>query len=177
MKGMQPNFVGVYCHNFVLNLCRFHGCRASWTAGWNPTMGWLQKTGLFVAVCAYCERCSLNLQVSYSNAKQLSHTFVYWTQSRHIYITRCLVHRGVYLKIARDMRRGGLRDMSWRRCQHLDGWHWLWNAHPEEHFLVHKPPVQWTRYMCASGVHTKESFSWWYNIATCRWFYEHSLIK
>ena len=103
---MQPNFVGVYCLNFVLNFCRFHGCRASWTAGWNPTMGWLQKTGLFVAVCAHCERCSLNLQVSYSNAKQLSHTFVYWTQSRHIYITRCLAHRGVYLKIARDMRRG-----------------------------------------------------------------------
>ena len=125
---MQPNFVGVYCLNFVLNFCRFHGCRASWTAGWNPTMGWLQKTGLFVAVCAYCERCSLNLQVSYSNAKQLSHTFVYWTQSRHIYITRCLVHRGVCLKIARDMRRGW-RDMSWRRCQHLDGWHLLWNEH------------------------------------------------
>ena len=65
-----------------------------------------QQTGLFVPVCAHCETCMLNLQVSNSNAKPPSHTFVYWTQSRRIYIIRCLAHRGVYLKIARDMRRG-----------------------------------------------------------------------
>ena len=40
---------------------------------------------------------------------------------------------------------GGWRHMSWRRCQHPDGWHLLWNEHSEEHFFLHKPPVQWTR--------------------------------
>ena len=69
----------------------------------------------------------------------------------------------------------GDRDMSWRRCLHPDGWHWLWNEETEEHFFVNDPPVQWKRYMCASGVHTKRPFSWWYNSGTCRWFYEPSL--
>ena len=30
-KGMQPNFVGVYCQNFVSNICGFHGLRAPWS--------------------------------------------------------------------------------------------------------------------------------------------------